>query len=92
MFVRQLSGSEAERWKREIASLRVPGLRRESCGLDIERVFVLTCATDAVGVASAAHFVDHARVRGGRSPRWTLSQIHWPLHILECSLTNFILM
>jgi len=54
MLVRRLSEDEARRCAREAESLR-PGLRPGRLDVDPERAFVLTCATDASSLASAAH-------------------------------------
>ena len=56
MFVRQLTNIafEGDRWVREIASLRAPGIRLGRLQIDPERVFVLTCPVDAVSLTARA--------------------------------------
>ena len=54
MLVRRLSEDEARRCAREVEGLR-PGLRPGRLDVDPARAFVLTCATDAASLASAAH-------------------------------------
>jgi hypothetical protein len=53
MFVSRLSAGEALRCVRETADLR-PGLRAGRLDVHPEHVFVLTCATDASSLSSAA--------------------------------------
>lgn len=53
MFVSRLSAGEARRCVRETADLR-PGLRAGRLDVHPDHVFVLTCATDAASLSSAA--------------------------------------